>query len=501
MTRPLLLAGCDPEVAVGAGGRILAVGAGARDAAGPDATVRRLRGRALPGLGDAHLHLEWLARDRGGVDLAGARTRRDALQRVATAAAAAPTDGWVTGAGWFNDAWTDDPRPLHRAELDAAGGGRAVLLIRKDGHSAALSSAALRAAGYDASTPDPAGGVIDRDHDGEPAGMVREAASNAAQRMVPPLTDAQLDASLESVLHGLARAGLCAVHTMDSARLFTSLQRLHRAGRLPVRVAWNLPVDVLGDAETVGLASGFGDEWLRVWGVKAFLDGSLGSDTAEMLDGSGVVVMPQEQVIDVVVRSARAGLNVCLHAIGDAAVRRALDALDNRSVRDALTVRAAGSAPWRPRIEHAQCVHPDDVTRFAALGVIASMQPLHAVSDRDIADAKWGDRVRGAYAWGALHAAGTALAFGSDAPVEDASPLRGLDAATGWRTRARWHPELALDPATALHAYTRGVAYAAGMEHVTGSLEPGLAADVTVVDADDVVATVVGGTIAWGRES
>jgi len=236
--------------------------------------------------------------------------------------------------------------------------------------------------------------------------------------------------------------------------------------------------------------SGWGDAWLRIWGVKAFLDGSLGSRTAEMLDGSGTVRLSQADLLDMVDRCARAELNVCLHAIGDGAVRRALDALAKR--RDAWRY-------WRPRIEHAQCVNPKDVPRFARLGVIASMQPIHAVADRELADRSWPRVAAHSYAWGALERAGARLAFGSDAPVETADPMLGVDAASAWRRRAAWHPELAISRAKAMRAYTSGAAYAVGMERQLGSLRLGKLCDITVVDEGLVTATVVGGKVSWRR--
>jgi predicted amidohydrolase YtcJ len=209
-----------------------------------------------------------------------------------------------------------------------------------------------------------------------------------------------------------------------------------------------------------------------------------------MLDGSGLPVLPQAELVDLARRAAAAGLNLCLHAIGDGAVRRALDALEPL---------AGGWGRWRPRIEHAQCVDPADVPRFRRAGAVASMQPIHAVSDRELADREWGARTRLAYAWRALHDAGAVLAFGSDAPVETADPLRGLDAATSWRRRAGWHPALALTRAQALRAYTLGAAYAVGMEDRLGRLRPGLLCDLTVVREGRVDATVVGGAVTWRR--
>jgi predicted amidohydrolase YtcJ len=209
-----------------------------------------------------------------------------------------------------------------------------------------------------------------------------------------------------------------------------------------------------------------------------------------MLDGSGTARLPQAELVDMIDRCAKAELNVCLHAIGDGAVRRALDALARR--------RGAWRA-WRPRIEHAQCVDPKDVPRFARIGVIASMQPIHAVADRELADQNWPEVASHAYAWGSLERAGARLAFGSDAPVESADPWLGIDAATQWRRRAKWHPELAISKAKALRAYTSGAAYAVGMEQQAGSLRLGKLCDITVVDDEGVAATIVGGKISWRR--
>ena len=288
-----------------------------------------------------------------------------------------------------------------------------------------------------------------------------------------------------------AQLGLVAVHSMDTARCLSSLQRLSSRGPLPVRVTYNLPVADLAHAERMGIRSGWGDEWVRIWGVKAFLDGSLGSRTAEMLDGSGVARLTQHDLEDLVQRCARAELNVCLHAIGDVAVRRALDA--QAPHRNAWR-------SWRPRIEHAQCVNPKDMTRMARLGVLASMQPIHAVADRELADALWPALTTHAYAWRALERAGVRLAFGSDAPVETADPLAGMAAATTWRKVAKWHPELALTRAAALRAYTSEAAYAAGMEDDLGALRQGKLCDMTVVHEGKVEATVAGGRLTFRRK-
>ena len=488
--RAVLFAGCEPEVAAGPDGRILATGAGARAAAGRGAEVVPLRGRALPGLIDAHVHLDGLADRNLTLELTGSASLEEALKRVEGWAARLPEDGWVVGAGWYNDAWPNPAFPTRR-QLDVAAGGRPVCLRRKDGHSAWVSSAALQLAGIDTATADPAGGVIDRDGRGRPTGILRETAMQAVSAIVPRATDEDFDAAMAKALTALSELGITSVHSMDSARGFGALQRLHSQDQLKVRVTYNLPLADLHHAERMGVRSGWGDEWLRIWGVKAFLDGSLGSRTAEMLDGSGTARLSEADLVDMIDRCARAELNVCLHAIGDGAVRRALDALARR--RDAWR-------HWRPRIEHAQCVDPKDMPRFARYGVIASMQPIHAVADRELADRYWPRVTAHSYAWASLERAGARLAFGSDAPVETADPMLGIDAASAWRQRAAWHPELAVSRAKAMRAYTAGAAYAVGMEQHLGSLRLGKLCDITVVDQGRVTATIVGGAVSWRRK-
>ena len=469
--------------------RILAVGPRAGAAAGRRAEVVRLSGRAWPGLIDSHIHLEGLAYRHLSLELGSAVDLGGVVGRIKEWAKPLPKNAWVIGAGWYNDEWPDPSFPS-RQQLDPAVSGRPAYLQRKDGHSAWVSTEALRVAGVDRASQDPPGGRIDRDSRGEPTGILRESAMQLVASVLPAPNDAEMDAAMGQALTELAQLGVTGVHSMDGARGLGSLQRLRARGRLPVRVTFNLPFADLPYAERMGVRSGWGDPWLRIWGVKAFLDGSLGSRTAEMLDGSGTTRLAQPDLLEMIDRCARAELNVCLHAIGDGAVRRALDALAPR--------RHARS--WRPRIEHAQCVNPKDMTRMARAGVIASMQPVHAVADRELADAMWPSVTQHAYAWRALERAGVRLAFGSDAPVETADPIAGLAAATTWRRRAKWHPELALTRASALRAYTSGAAYAAGLEDDLGSLRPGKLCDITVVDDGRVVATVVGGRVTWRRK-
>lgn len=484
----MVFTGCKPEIAA-FDGRIIAVGPAAKQAAGRRAEVVRLKGEAWPGLIDSHIHLEGLADKKLTVDLTGTKSLAETLALVKNWAKTVPKGAWVVGAGWYNDAWRESEFPT-REELDRVVGGRPAYLRRKDGHSAWVSTDALRAAGVDRAAEDPPGGTIDRDELGEPTGILRETAMQLVWRHIPQPTEADLDRAMSRALIELAQLGLTAVHSMDSARGLSSLQRLAARAPLPVRVTYNLPLADLPHAERIGIRSGWGDPSLRIWGVKAFLDGSLGSRTAEMLDGSGVVRLAQPDLVEMIERCVRAQLNVCLHAIGDGAVRRAVEAL---------TPHRNGWARWRPRIEHAQCVHPKDMTRMAKAGIIASMQPVHAVADRELADANWPDVVQNSYAWRSLEKAGVKLAFGSDAPVETADPLQGIEAATTWRRAAKWHAELALTHAAALRAYTSGAAYAAGMEDEAGTLRAGRLCDMTVVEAGRVNATITGGRVTWRR--
>src|ERR1700674_4888211 len=316
----VLFAGCVPEVAA-FDGRIIAVGAGARSAAGRRAEVIRLRGEAWPGLIDSHIHLEGLADKKLTVDLTGARDLREALARIKDWAREKPKDGWVAGSGWYNDAWPEAAFP-NRSQLDGVAGKRPAFMRRKDGHSAWVSGEALKRAGIDRPPEDRAGGRIDRDESAEPTGILRETAMSLVADVIPRPADADLDRAMARVLAEMARFGLTSVHSMDSARGFATLQRLHSRGRLPVRVTYNLPLSDLPHAERMGVRSGWGDEWLRFWGVKAFLDGSLGSRTGEMRVGQGAAEPGRPARHDPALRPRRAQRVLARHRRWRRAARR-----------------------------------------------------------------------------------------------------------------------------------------------------------------------------------
>ena len=386
---------------------------------------------------------------------------------------------------------------------------RPVALWAYDRHALWLNPAALRAVGIDAGAAEPPGGVIERDERGEPTGLLLEEA--AWQAPLPHATRARAVDAVRAAQRLAHARGVTQVHDFEARGGLAAWLDLHADRELTLRVLASRRADVLEAVLATEVRTGFGDAQLRLGPVKAFMDGTLGSRTARMLEpfadgGVGVEITSRAALAALVRRAANGDLAVAVHAIGDRANRDALDAF------------AETADAWRPRglrarIEHAQLISPADVARFGALGVVASMQPTHATADRDVAEAAWGERAAGAYAWRALADADATLAFGSDAPIEDLDPLAGLHAAVNRTSDARpaWRPEQALDPLRALRAFTAGAAEAAGWERHLGTLAPGMLADLVVLDGDPlagpaaeigairVVATMVGGRWVHGR--
>jgi predicted amidohydrolase YtcJ len=446
-----------------------------RVAAEPAPGSRRidLGGRCvLPGLNDSHVHFPTWSLAQRQVRLEGAASLAEAVGRVADGL---PTAGWLRGIGWRDADWTEPPS---RTALDAIAPDTPVILTSKDYHSLWLNSAALAHAGGDLDAP---GGVVERDANGEPTGILREnAAWRFRDRHAAPSMDEMLDACRAGLRIAAAR-GVTAIHDKDgwlgSLELF---QRLRDAGELTLRVWQSIPAERLPHLRELGLRSGFGDDLLRAGYLKVFMDGTLGSATAHLLDGSGVELTSAGQLAEIVRAAAAAGWPVGVHAIGDAANRAALDAFE------------ATAAEWRPlglrqRIEHAQLLDAAELPRFAELGVSASVQFSHAPSDRDLADRVW-EGHPGAYAYRSLHDAGALLANGSDAPVEELDPLAGIAAGVR-RTideRPAWRPEQALAVEAALQATCVAPAWLARDEHRRGTLAPGKLADLVVLDRDPI---------------
>lgn len=485
-------------------GRILAAGSEGKvqAAAGGRAEGLNLRGRAvIPALTDAHVHLIWHALARRSVRLDGVTDYDQAVLRVAEAAAEFPEGAWVTGGGWDHSLWGG--RWPAAAELDALVPDRPVCIMRKDGHSAWVNSRALARAGIGDDTPDPLGGSIRREK-GKATGVLFENAVDLVRRHIPEASEierlaAVREATVEAHSYGMAGMHIPpSLRPGDAAMTLSDLQILREQGDLKLRCLVHLGLDGLDDALRLGLRSGLGDRWVRIGGVKMFADGSLGSETAEMLshyEGRrhlGTATMPTDELNEAVQRAIAGGISVTIHAIGDAANRHVLDAIE-------AALQAQRGYPHIPedsarhvipnRIEHCQIVHPHDIPRFAALGVVASMQPIHATSDMELADQLWGERCATAYAWRTLKDAGAVLAFGSDAPVESLNPWLGIHAAVtrqriGGRPTGGWYASQRLGVADALWGFSAGAAVAAGAVHEQGTLMPGKLADLAILSAD-----------------
>lgn len=499
-------------------GRIVLVGQDAeiRQGYAADGVLVEDMGRAviLPGLVDSHIHLEHYAFSLQKVDCETS-TRAECLRRVSERVRQTPPGAWILGHGWNQNNWTEgfgDPK-----DLDAIAPHNPVYLTAKSLHAGWANAQALQRAGVSASFPDPPGGRLGRDEAGQPNGLLFEAAMNPMQEALPEPSVDELTSAIRDAQARLWQLGLTGVHDFDRRSCFTALQRLRQRGELRMRVVKSIPVDDLPHAVALGLRTGFGGEYLRIGQVKAFSDGALGPRTAAMLqpyetepENRGMLLLDAEEIFERGRLAAENGLAMAIHAIGDRANHEVLNALEQ--LRSLPNVDQAG---LRHRIEHVQLIHPDDAGRLAQLGVIASMQPIHATSDMSMADRFWGERAELSYAWRTQLQHGTVLAFGSDAPVESPNPFWGIHAAVT-RQRANgspnpqgWYPEQRLSVIEALRAYTTGAAYAANREHEQGRLAPGYLADLVVLDTDPFScppeelqnirsrATMVGGEWVW----
>jgi predicted amidohydrolase YtcJ len=506
--------GVSAEALLARDGRVAAVGR-ASDLSRDAGTAERvdLRGGLMtPGWFDAHVHFMWWGFQMAELDLRETNTIDEALEMIGRRARALAPGQWLTGGRFDKNNWGRWPTA---ADLDRVTGDRPAVMRSRDGHARWLNTAALRAAKMGKETVAPDGGAIFRDALGAPTGVLQERANELADRAVPPATEADCDAAILRAQDEALKRGITGVESLEQASSYAALRRARDRGELMVRALMGIPHRSLAlslgttvapgrgaparatpeirdtapfdfeSALRTGLRTGEGDEWVRLGHVKFFTDGALGSQTAaleEPYEGTadrGILTFDPIELRTDVARAAAAGLAVAIHAIGDRAVRVALDAIaPTRMTSPAL----------RQRLEHVQLVRDEDLGRFGALGVIASMQPIHCTSDRDLADRYWGPkRTPRAYPWRALLERGATLAFGSDAPVEPIDPLLGIHAAVTRRRpgdRDAWFPAQRLTLDEALHGYTAGAAYATGREREWGTLEVGMRCDATVVDRD-----------------
>ena len=486
---------------------------------GPATSVLELPDRTvLAGLADAHAHLVGLGLALRTVDLVGATSYDEVIRRVVATARETPTGTWIRGRGWDQNRWADKRFPEHDA-LSRAVPDRPVLLTRIDGHAVLANALAMSAAGVSAATPDPSGGRIERKPGSrEPAGVFVDNAQALITRVVPPLSDQEIESVLVAATTEATRWGLVSVHDAgESERVLQVLQRLAKAGRLPIRVYAMVADDSASLAAAFArgpISAAFdGHLWIRT--IKLYADGALGSRGGALLapysddpGNTGLLVTSPAHLQDIAVRALRAGFQVAIHAIGDRGNRTALDAYE-------AALKAVPKRDHRFRIEHAQVLSPEDIPRFAQLGVLPSMQATHQTSDMPWVESRLGpDRVEGAYAWRSLLATGVIIPNGTDFPVERVNPLLTFHAAVTRQDTANnppggWYPEQRMTREEALASMTRWAAHAGFQDSDMGSLRVGKYADFTVLDRDimtakpeeilraQVVATYVGGRAVY----
>ncbi|MBS0393022.1 MAG: amidohydrolase [Proteobacteria bacterium] len=490
-----------PEVQAFAvsGGRIIAVGSDREIDLWRGPTTRYLDAggrRVMPGFNDAHVHFSDGGEALAAVQLNDATSSAEFVRRIAEYARRIPPGQWIRHGNWDETKWTPAVLPT-RELIDAVTPDNPVAIDRYDGHLVLLNSKALALAGITAATPDPPGGVIVRDAHGAPTGALKDAAQALVERVIPAPTPAERRAALERAFREAASLGVTSVQDMANPPLdygdLAALAQLVDEGRTTARVYLAPLISGVDDQAKLGVRRAFGGPWLRIGAVKGYADGSLGSATAyffepfvDQPENRGLLsdaMQPLARMRAYLARADETGLQVCIHAIGDAAISTVLDLYGE-------VVAAGGPRDRRWRIEHAQHMAARDFERFAALGVIASVQPYHAIDDGRWAEARIGhDRAARTYAFRSFRDHGVRLAFGTDWPVAPLDPMATLYAAT---TRATldgrhpegWFPEQKLSIQEAIEAYTLGSAYAEFQEHEKGSITPGKLADFVLLSED-----------------
>jgi predicted amidohydrolase YtcJ len=444
-----------------------------------------LNGRLLlPAFCDGHTHFLFTALGKTRIGLNDTSCLKDALKKVRTRLPQIPKSGWALGEGFDLNLWPDDDR-LHKKDLDTIIPDRPAAFFSKDEHALWVNSLALQAAGIGPDTPDPVGGVIHRDPvTREPTGYLTENAYRLVWNIIPPLPLRRSEQLVRAAFAEAHQVGVTQIHDVSSERSFKIFQSLYLKGKLKLRVLHAMPVESLPQVSRTEFRSGFGDELLRLGPIKVFLDGALGSHTAHLKrpyssnrNNYGIPIYTGREFSDIVKRAYKAGWAVAVHAIGDAAVRRALDAF--------LKHRRSQPQAIKSRIEHVQLINPADIADLQRSGVVASMQPSHLLADRDTAIKHWGRRARWAFAFRSLQEAGIPLVFGSDTPIERLNPLAGIHAAVNRQLaadpRGPWTPAERLTVYEAVAGFTSGAAYVAGETAIKGSITPGKVADFVVL--------------------
>jgi predicted amidohydrolase YtcJ len=507
------------------GDRILAVGA--RDEIeklkGPDTKIVDLGGHfVMPGFNDAHLHLAHAGEEKVNVNLVGVKSLEEFRERIrAKVEKAAPAE-WVIGRGWDETVWPVKALPT-RWDVDEVSDGHPVFLTRVDGHIAVANTRALQLASISVASRDPEGGKIDRDEAGTPNGILRETAQEALRAVIPAITHDKRREQVAMALEDLASNGVTSAQDNSEWEDFQIYEELEREGKLTARISEWLPFnDSLEELKKKRGSHPDADNLLRTGMLKGFMDGSLGSKTAALLEpysddpkNTGIPQYEPAKLNDMTKERVLAGYQIGFHAIGDKGVQMALDAFAEaeKAARAANVKAANGGTDYRFRIEHSQVTTPQQIQRYKELKVIASMQPSHLLTDMNWAESRLGPkRAEHSYAWAEFLRRGVTLAFGTDYPVEPVSPFRGLYAAITRQSedgKKTYYPEQKLTIEQAIAAYTTGSAFAEFAEKEKGKLQPGMLADFIVLDRDitsvlppkildtKVLRTVVGGKTVY----
>jgi len=501
------------------GERIATVGSSAavRKVAGTARVIDAAGRMVVPGFIDSHVHFIDGGFGLSSVQLRDAKTPAEFIARIKAFAATVPPGAWITGGNWDHEQWGGE-LPRHDW-IDSVTPNNPVWINRLDGHMSLANAAALRAARITRASRELAGGTIVRDARGEPTGVLKDNATDLVNAVMPNPPAELEDRALDTAMAYVAAQGVTSVVHMGTWRDLAIFERAHKAGRLKTRIYAAVPLATWEQLRDTVAARGRGDAWLRIGALKGFVDGSLGSHTAAMLQpftdapsDTGLFVNTHEHLYEWTSGADKAGLHVIVHAIGDRAIRDQLDIFER-------VEKENGPRDRRFRIEHAQHIAPPDIPRFAKLGVIASMQPYHAIDD-----GRWAEKVIGpersktTYAFRSLRDAGATLAFGSDWFVAPPTPLEGLYAAVTRRTLddrnpTGWIPEQKISLEDALRAYTRGAAYATFTEKEKGVIAPGTLADFAIIDRDltkvapeairdaHIALTAVGGRVVYERKA
>jgi predicted amidohydrolase YtcJ len=490
---------------------------------GPDTKIIDLDGHfVMPGFNDAHLHLASAGLEKMSVDLVGAKTLDEFRDRLRTRCDAAEPGEWVVGEGWDETVWPVKVPPT-RWDLDEVSGQHPVYLERVDGHIGVANTRALQLASVTVASRDPSGGKIDRDDSGTPNGILREKAQDAVRAVIPKPSHDKRRQAIELALADLASHGITSAQDYSQWEDFQIYEELEHEGKLTARISeWLTFDDSIEDLNRKRDSHPASDNMLHTGMLKGFMDGSLGSKTAAMLEpysddpkNSGLPQYEAAKLNAMTKERVLAGYQIGFHAIGDKGVQMALDAFAEaeKAARDAKVKGSDGGADYRLRVEHAQVTTPQQILRFKELKVIASMQPSHLLTDMNWAESRLGPkRAEHSYAWAEFLRRGVVLAFGTDYPVEPVTPFRGIYAALTRMSeddKKSYYPAQKLNIEQAIAAYTTGSAFAEFAEKQKGKLEPGMLADFVVLDQDltsalprkiletKVLRTVVGGKTVY----